>query len=162
MRALRWLGLAALVAALLLVALGVAARLSDGPLGPFPGGAFESGEPVDASKADWSFLRDVQEVELQLLEPPRSRTTWILVHEGSLYVPAGFLNLPLWKQWPHEAARDGRALLRVDGKIYPLRAEKVDDPELYAALAERTAEKYGLGGGTPNPDSTWFFRLEPR
>lgn len=162
MRALRWIGLALLVLVLLVVAVGVAARFSDGPLGPFPGGAFESGEPVDAAGVDWSFLREVQEVELQLLEPPRSRTTWILVHEGEIFVPAGFLDLPLWKQWPHEAARDGRALLRIRGRIYPVRAERVEDPERYAALAERAAEKYGLGGGTPDPDSTWFFRLEPR
>lgn len=159
---LRWtaIGLGALVLALVLG--GVAARFADGPLGPFPGGPFERGERVSADGVDWSFLRDVQEVELQLLEPPRSRTTWVVLHEGRPYVPAGFLDVPLWKQWPHEAARDGRALLRVHGRIYPVRAEKVTDRTVYEAVAARSAEKYGLGGGEASPEDVWFFRLEPR
>lgn len=162
MRILRWIGVALALIVLALVAVGVAARFSDGPIGPFPGGAFESGERVSAREVDWSFLRDVREVELQLLEPARSRTTWILVHEGRPYVAAGFVQVPFWKQWPREALRDGRALLRVEGRVYPLRAEKVTDPELFSALAERAAEKYDLGGAALEPDSTWFFRLEPR
>lgn len=162
MGVLRWLALALGGLLVLLAAVIVAARFSDGPLGPFPGGPFESGKPVESARPDWSFLTDVEEVELQLLDPPRSRTTWILVHEGSPFVPAGFLQVPFWKQWPHEAATDGRALLRVEGRIYPVRAEKVSDPELYAALAQRAAQKYGLGDAAPDPDSTWFFRLEPR
>ena len=162
MRLLRGLGLALAALVALVVAVGVAARFADGPLGPFPGGPFESGERVSAEGVDWSFLRDVGEVELQLLDPPRSRTTWIVLHDGTPHVPAGFLDLPLWKQWPHEAARDGRALLRVRGRIYPVRAEKVTDRAVYRALAERSGEKYGLGGGEADPSSVWFFRLEPR
>ena len=59
----------------------VAGRSSDGPLGFFSGGAFASGEAMEAID-DWSFARDVETVELQLLEPARSRTVWLIVAGG--------------------------------------------------------------------------------
>ena len=61
-----------------LVALLVGARFADGPMGIVAGGPFRSGEMVSGQEPDWSFVRDVREVEFQLLDPPRSRTTWIL------------------------------------------------------------------------------------
>jgi hypothetical protein len=112
---------------------------------------------------DWSFATDVEEVELQLLEPPRSRITWIVVHEGRPYIPCGFLDVPFWKQWPHEAVRDGRALLRLDGRLYPLMAERVTDTALHAELSRLAAAKYRFGGDLPpDPEQVWYFRLSPR
>ena len=69
MRILRWLGiaLATLVAALLLLV--VAGRFSDGPRAIIAGGPLTSGE-FAADPGDWSFVRDIGEVELQLVEPP--------------------------------------------------------------------------------------------
>ena len=63
---------------LLLVVIGVlvvGARFADGPLALVAGGPFTSGELVSGPEPDWSFVRDVKEVEFQLLEPARSRTT---------------------------------------------------------------------------------------
>ena len=40
--------------------------------------------------ADWRFAADVPEIELQLVAPPRSRTTWVLVREDQLYVPCAW------------------------------------------------------------------------
>lgn len=150
-----------LVALAVLLALG--ARCADGPLGPIAGGPLESGALVREPVTDWSFVADVEEVELQLLDPPRSRTVWILVHEGEAYIPCGFLDVPLWKQWPYEALRDGRALVRAEDRRYPVRLERVEDSTLRATLSEIAAEKYGLGGGEPAPaDEVWYFRLEWR
>jgi hypothetical protein len=118
---------------------------------------------TSAQGVDWSFATDIPEVEFQLLDPPRSRTLWVLVHEGRLFVPCGFVDLPLWKQWPREALNDGRALLRVEGRRYPIQAVRVGDPALYADLGELAAAKYGLSGGSESsPDTTWFFELIPR
>lgn len=160
---LRWLGYSLLAIAGLLAAVGVLARLADGPIGPFAGGRLRTGELVTQSDIDWSFARDVPEMELQLVDPPRSRTTWLLVDNGALYVAAGFMRLPLWKQWPHEAMRDGRAVIRLEGKRYERQAVRVEDPALRARLARLAAEKYGFGSGEPpSPEDVWFFRLEPR
>ncbi len=163
MRILRWLVVFALCAIGAVIALTIVARFADGPIGPFAGGGFRSGELVSGPEPDWSFAATIPEVELQLVEPPRSRTLWIVVHEGQIYVPCGFLNVPFWKQWPYEAIADGRAILRIDGKLHERQAVKVTDPALYQQLFALVKEKYGLGRDrVPDPDLAWVFRLEPR
>mgnify|MGYP003555771884 CR=1 FL=1 len=112
MTALRWivrivLGLAALAG---IVFFG--ARLLDGPLGPIPGGALQSGVMVSGPVGDWSFASDVEEIALQLEAQSRSRTTWILVHEGRAYIPAS-TEFPPGKTWHRLALEDGRATLDV-------------------------------------------------
>jgi hypothetical protein len=85
---MKWLvrigiGLGTLVALLALLVFG--ARFADGPLAILPGGPLASGEWVDDPDVDWSFAAEVAEIELE--SAGRSRTTWILVHEGEAYVP---------------------------------------------------------------------------
>ncbi len=162
MKWLRRLGLAlaALLGAVLLVGLG--ARFSDGPLGPFPGGPLQAGAIVSESAVDWAFAESIEEMEFQLLDPPRSRTVWLLVHEGDLYVPCGLPSLRIWKWWPHEARRDGRAVLRIDGKLYPRQAVYVTDRAQHRELSALLAEKYPGPAGYSGQDDLWFFRMEPR
>ncbi len=162
MRVLRWIGIGLAVVAVALVAVGVVVRDCDGPVGPFPGGPLEAGVLVDEPVADWSFAADVNQAELQLLEPPRSRTTWLVVHQGALYVPCGLPNLRWFKQWPHEAMRDGRALLRIGDRRHPVTLVRVTDDETFAATNRLASEKYGLGDGVPDHDAVWIFRLDPR
>ncbi len=162
MKVLRWIGI--VLAAVLLGIAGVAAGarfFSDGPIGPFPGGALEAGELASAPVDDWAFARDVREVELQLVEPQGSRVTWILVHEGKAYIPCGVPYFTLWKQWPHQAVADGRAILRMEGRRYPLKLVKMGSASLGEKLTTIAAEKYGVGGEY-DPDLIWFFRLDPR
>jgi hypothetical protein len=158
--------------AVLVLALGglaLAARLSDGPIAIFPGGPFSSGQLAAGPEPDWSFVRDVQEVEFQLLEPPRSRITWVLVHKGKAYIPSGYMTTwwgRLWKRWPREAERDGRVLLRVGDALYERRLVRVEaGPEVAPLLAE-LSRKY-VGGREIPPDSVssgglWLFELAPR
>lgn len=159
----RGIGIALLALIGLLVVVAVFARFADGPIAILPGGPFRSGELVDDSNVDWSFAQAVEEVELQLVEPPRSRTVWIVVHEGAPYVPCGFLDVPLWKQWPYEALEDGRVVLRIEGRRYERQATKVTDSDEYLAVRQLVGEKYGLGAGQRvDPDEVWVFRLDPR
>ena len=65
-----------------LAGLSIGARYADGPLEILAGGPFTSGELYRGTEPDWSFVADVQEVEFQLVDPARSRTTWILEHDG--------------------------------------------------------------------------------
>ena len=67
-------GLLALLVLAIVVVL-VAARFADGPVAIVAGGAFTSGELVTGVEPNWSFVRGIQEVEFQLVDPPRSRTT---------------------------------------------------------------------------------------
>jgi hypothetical protein len=161
---LRVLGGLAGVLALGLLVTFVVGRISDGPMGFFSGGSLESGETVVVPVRDWAFAKDVETIEFQLVEPPRSRTVWVVVDDGVAYIPCGVPNFRLWKQWPHEAIADGRAVLRIDGKRYPVQLTKSDDAALFPALLGLVGGKYGLppGAGEPDPDAVWFFRIDSR
>ena len=158
--------------AVLVIGLGgllVAARFSDGPLAIIAGGPFTSGERVAGPEPDWSFLHDTSEVEFQLLEPARSRTTWVIEHEGKAYIPSGYMTTwwgKLWKHWPLEAEKDGRILLRVDDKLYERQLVRVDSGPLLAPLTAELSRKYAAGSEIPVEAVTsgylWLFELAPR
>lgn len=136
---LRWVtaGLALAIAAL--VAVMGFARLGDGPLGPFPGGALR-GEVVEHGAPDWARVAQHETVELQV-DPahPRSVLTCILRHEGRPYVS---LTLAPLKRWQHAVAADSRVVLRAEGALYARHLEPVRDPALHAALKAAAWEKY--------------------
>jgi hypothetical protein len=157
------------MAAVVVVAL--LARVSDGPISLFAGGPFRSGQLVSEGAVDWQPLANAPQVELQLVNPPRSRTTHLVVLDNQAYVPCGivkvgpfvFLGQAFWKQWPYEVLEDSRVILRSHGRLYERRAVKVTDPELYRQLSAAISAKYHLKlSGPLDPERVWFFRLEPR
>jgi hypothetical protein len=162
------LGLAGLLVLIVGVVL-VSARFADGPVAIIAGGPFSSGELVTGPEPDWSFVHDVREVEFQLVDPARSRTTWIVEHEGRIYIPSGYMTTTwgkLWKQWPLEAMEDGRAILRVGDKLYERTLVRVADGPLLAPLTAELSRKYA-GGQTIGPEAVtsgylWLFELAPR
>ena len=180
--------LALVVAALVVVLIGtvlVAQRVSDGPMGPISGGPLRTGPLVSDADTDFSAFPG-GEIELELVEPPGSRTTGALVYDGQLYVPCdlGFIwrRVPNTrfrlilsaiysvKRWHENALRDGRVVLRIEGKRYERQAVRVTDPKLLATLRsimEEGAEKFfsppGLMKDVPaDPEAIWFFRMDPR
>jgi hypothetical protein len=157
---------------LLVIGLGglvLAARFSDGPIAILPGGPFTSGERVRGPEPDWSFVHDVDEVEFQLLEPARSRTTWIVDYEGKAYIPSGYMTTwwgKLWKKWPYEAEKDGRILLRIGDQIYERQLVRIESGPLLAPLTAELSRKYTGGREIPveavTSGSLWLFELAPR
>jgi hypothetical protein len=158
MQALRWILRGVGVLAIVLVLVAVGARYSDGPLGPLAGGPLVAGERV-RGLVDWAFVEDVDTIELQLVKPPRSRTVRVVLHDGSAYIPCRLPGFRLWKQWPHEALEDGRAVLRIDGRRYHGRLVKVENPSLHGTLAGMVAAKYGVASDF-DADTLWLFRFE--
>lgn len=158
--------------ALLLVLLGlllVGARFADGPIAIIAGGPFTSGERVGGPEPDWSFVREVREVEFQLLHPARSRTTWILDHEGKAYIPCGYMTTwwgRLWKRWPHEAEKDPRILLRIGDALYERRLVRIEEGPSVAPLLAELSRKYADGSEIPLEAVTsgylWLYELAPR
>ncbi|RIL05913.1 MAG: hypothetical protein DCC71_08530 [Proteobacteria bacterium] len=168
-RVARILGVLLAVVIAAIAGLAVAARFSDGPIAIFAGGPFTSGERVSGPEPDWSFVRDVREVEFQLLDPPRSRVTWILDHAGKAYIPSGYMTSwwgRLWKRWPHEAAQDPRVLLRIDGKLYERRLVRIESGPAVQPLLDELGRKYAGGREVPREAVTsgelWLFELAPR
>lgn len=159
----------------------------DGPTGPFPGGVLRSGEFVSQLGIDWAAIEAATKpplLELQVVEPPGSRTTGFLVYENQLYIPCdrGFIwrrtpAPPRWllslmhraKQWHEDVLADGRVVVRVDGNRYALLAVRVSDPALQAELQSMVEQAATEMLGAPlgevpsdSPNDIWFFRLEPR
>ena len=166
---LRFAGGALALFILAIVVLLTAARFADGPLAIVAGGAFTSGELVTGPEPDWSFVRGLQEVEFQLIDPPRSRTTWVLHHEGKAYIPCGYMTTwwgRIWKRWPIEVENDNRAILRVGDDLYERRLVRIEKGPMLAPLLAQLSRKY-LGGSEIPKDAVssgylWIFELAPR
>ena len=168
MRILKGLGVAvgAGLLALAVFFLG-ACSFADGPIGIVAGGPFRSGEPHTGPEPDWSFAKDVSTVEFQLLDPRRSRTTWIVEVDGRAFVPSGYMTTwwgRIWKQWPTEAEQDGRALLRIDGTLYERQLERLRDGPMLDPVIAELARKYAPGLTRQRVDSgyLWIFERAPR
>ncbi len=154
---------------LLIVVTLIGARFADGPVAIIAGGPFTSGELVTGPEPDWSFVHDIREVEFQLVDPPRSRTTWILEHEGRIYIPCGYMTTTwgkIWKQWPIEALEDGRAILRIGDRLYERQLVRIEEGPLLGPLTAELSRKYAGGAdiGTEAVTSgyLWLFELAPR
>ena len=170
---------------LALVATWIILGYADGRTGPIPGGVLTTGAFVDDPEVDWPAVLDglaVAEIELQLVDPPGSRTVGAFVSGSDLYVPVdlGYVwrRVPdptlrrilhliwLFKGWHEDVLVDGRVVLRVHGKRHRRTAVRVTDPTL---LTEFRAHVSGaaaafMGELLPiqtDPAEIWFFRLDP-
>jgi hypothetical protein len=166
---LRFVGGLLLVLLLAVGGLLIGARFADGPVAIVAGGPFTSGELVSGPEPDWSFVRNVQEVEFQLVDPPRSRTTWILDHEGKAYIPSGYMTTwwgKIWKRWPHEAEKDPRIVLRIGDKLYERKLVRIQEGPSVAPLLAELSRKYAGGREIPMEAVTsgylWLYELAPR
>ena len=137
------------------------ARAHDGPWGMLPGGPFRAvGEPCLAGS--WQDFATVEELAVEV-DPshPRSVTTWSVVVNGDLFVPADFLTP--FKQWPQRVMRDDRIRVRLAGRTFRCRGVRVRDPATIATLRSAAASKYDLDpNGLAARSEVWWFRLAPR
>lgn len=142
-------------------------RFADGPNRFFSGGPLVSGELHEGPEPDWSLTDDIQTIELQLLDPPRSRRIWIQGHDGKVYVFSGFMNTAvgrLWKRWPIQAERDGRAVFRIDGKRYERQLVRIESGPDLDGITSAIRDKYGydVSRATVEAGDAWVFEAAPR
>ena len=106
------------------LAFSIFAAACDGPFVVFPGGAI-SGEAAPAP-ARWSPDGDYGTCQLETRgDGPYSVNIAYTIDGGVLYVNAGDTET----QWVKNMTADPDVRIRIDGKIYALRAERVDDAE---------------------------------
>ncbi len=142
-------------------------RFTDGPNRFFSGGPLVSGELHTGPEPAWSFTDDIQTIELQLLDPPRSRRIWISAHDGKIYVFSGFMSTAvgrLWKRWPVQAEQDGRAVLRIDGKRYERQLVRIESGAVLEGITSAIRDKYAydVSRATVEARDTWVFEAAPR
>ena len=160
------IGILVLIPVFALGALAVSARFYDGPSVIFSGGPLVAGELVTGPEPDWSFVRRVRTFELQLLNPPRSRTLWIVEHDGKLYLNSNYmggLRQRLWKRWPAQAEQDGRALMRIEGKRYERELVRIKTGAVVEDITAKFTRKYGVVM-TPvevEAEELWLFEMAP-
>ena len=159
-------------------------RVSDGPIEFLQGGPFRTGERVETPVTDWSFGLD-KRTEFELVGFGTSRTAGYIIHDGVAYMTCdlGFMwnrlddgamkrvlhLIYIFKHWHTDAVQDGRAILRIGGKLYETNFVKVEDPALNAILRselEVAARRYFAPNelGPPpaqEPNDIWFFRMDP-
>jgi len=133
--------LKAIVLVCLLVIGGVVflgARWIFGPLGPIPGPAL-SGPVVEEPVEDWSFLDAVKVIQIETRpDAPYSVSTWMTRIDDGVYVFAGDDESP----WVHNIIQDPLVRIRIDGRIYPLRAVGVADLQVKRVFLEAMKAKY--------------------
>ena len=160
MTLLRWIVYALIATGLALGGLLFAMRFSDGPWGIVAGGAFQSGTLIEDRRPDCAVLKDRGEVQFQLLEPVRSRTTWVACYEDRVFIPSGYMKTTLgklWKHWPYEAEERPDILLRIDDELFARRLKRItDDPAVPTILSE-LGRKYLLPDGATEEQRAQFI-----
>lgn len=90
-----------IVVGVLVVAVSVflfSMRFTDGPIEILTGGPFSTGELATAPN-DWTYLTDRGVIEFQTMDPPRSRTVWLAVHDTRLFLVSGYMNTGYGAVW---------------------------------------------------------------
>lgn len=172
----KWIGIFVGIIVFLVAVAYSAMRMNDGPVEFFPwftisiGGPFRSGELMAAPES-WEFLQEREEIEIQTLNPTTSRTVWVPVVDGKLFIVSGYMNSPigrLWKQWPAYMEDDNSILIRADGKIYQQCLQRVvNDPQKVVPVLAELGRKYLGGTGELIPGSEiavtsgsiWMFEV---
>ncbi|MDG1204285.1 MAG: hypothetical protein P8N51_02820 [Pseudomonadales bacterium] len=161
----KWLVIVILVTCLSFFGFLFYMSMHDGPIEIFSGGPFKSGTSMVDVSPDWSSLKDEQTIQVQSIDPKRSRTTWFAVIGARAFVPSGYMNTKIgkiWKKWPKQAERDPRSKIRIDGRIYTTTLSRVaaDDP-IIPAIVEELNRKYPSNASIEDIEAngTWIFEI---
>ena len=167
-RVLKWFGIIVGVLVLAIALLLFGMRFHDGPLEILSGGPFKTGELATAP-ADWSFLTERSILEFQTMDPAQSRTVWLAVHDRRLFLVSGYMTTgygAIWKQWPHYIENDDRIILRIDGKLYQQRLQRILSGADVVPVLSEFSRKYGAGDAASDAavssGYTWMYEVVSR
>jgi hypothetical protein len=165
---LKWFGIIVGVLVLAIALLLFGMRFHDGPLEILSGGPFKTGELATAP-ADWSFLTERSTLEFQTMDPAQSRTVWLAVHDRRLFLVSGYMTTgygAIWKQWPHYIENDDRIILRIDGKLYQQRLQRILSGADVVPVLSEFSRKYGAGDAASDAavssGYTWMYEVVSR
>ncbi len=149
----------------LLLGMATADRVTsrmDGPWGMIPGGPFKTSEPdLPCDRQSPIHSVDLAELEVEVhATDPRTITTWNVVLDEALYLPADFLT-PI-KRWPQQVVEDPLVRVRAAGQVYRCAAVRVTEAGRVEALRAAIAAKYAIDpDGWASRATVWWFELRP-
>jgi hypothetical protein len=122
-----------------------------------------SGDVASDPVGDWSFTDAIPEIYIETRTPyliPHSVTIVCASLDGLLYVGA---RNPAQKRWVANVARDPNVRLKIAGRIYERRLERLEDPVQLEAVYRAYAKKYGRTVVPPDErPERWYFRVADR
>ena len=153
-----------------LTAVGTAAlkaRFSDGPTTLFSGGPLTSGQLIREPGPDWRFTDEIETIELQLFDPSTSRRVWVAQYDGNIYAVSGEMDSflgRLWFSWPLDAAENGCAIVRINGKRYPRQLIRIQSGQALEGITAAFRKKYDdpITRQDVEDAASWVFELAPR
>ena len=128
-----------------------------GPAGLLPGGRL-SGE-VAEQPGDWSFAGDAGTIQLETNPgEPYSVNLAYTVLDGRIYINAGGTET----RWAAHIAEDPRVRLRLDERLYDLRARRVVDTAELERFAEAWTSQSFFRRDPRRYEEVWLYELLPR
>ena len=133
------------------------AMACNGPIGLAAGGRLEGAEtPAPAS---WSGLEDTGTAQLETRPAdPYSVNLAYTIVDGVLYLNAGDTET----NWVQHMEADPQVRLRIDDRLYALRAERVTDAAEVDAFAEAWTGQSFFRRDPRELDQAWIYRLVSR
>lgn len=127
------------------------------PMGRFPGGAL-AGE-VNTPPDDWAMIEKIETVQLETNpDDPYSVNLWVVSLDNGLYIAAGGGET----RWSKQISIDPEVRLRINHKIYELRASSVDDNEELEEVRRAYVDKYAMESDSAQFNDSRVFRLDQR
>lgn len=124
----------------------------------FAGG--ELGGTERPMPSDWGFTEDFGTVQIETRPTdPYSVNVWGVSVNRNFYVAASDAGEATWAQ---AIEAEPRVRLRVGEDIYPLLAERTEDPQELARVIDAYIDKYGGERERSFIRDAWVFRLGPR
>ena len=125
-------------------------------------GLWLQGDEITTTVRDWRFTDEIEEIAIEtrawyLLA--HSTTIWCVQHEGNLYVGSYGTEKKFWEK---NIARDPRAKIRIEDKIYSAVITLVEDSALSQQLDSAYNQKYDMEEvfGAELIPPWWFYRIE--
>lgn len=127
------------------------------PMGPLPGGAL-AGE-VNTLPDDWAMVEEIETVQLETNpDDPYSVNLWVVSLDSGLYIAAGGGET----RWSKQISIDPEVRLRINHKIYELRASSVDNNEELEEVRRAYVDKYAMESDSAEFNDSRVFRLDQR
>jgi hypothetical protein len=131
--------------------------LGCGPFLVIPGGELSGG--VAEVPSDWGFTKDIDTIQLETRpSDPYSVNIWATGVGKDLYLHAGANRA----NWVEHIEDDPRVRIRIEDKLYELRATRVENAAEFKVFADAYDQKYGLRPRNENVAEVYLMRLEAR